>query len=130
MNQVMNSSGTALERTLKRVPYNPAYLHPDELVELDVGAGDTVAITSRYGSVEAVVQPDVSMRRGVVAIPHGWGSLPGRPGPGVNVNLLTSCTTDVEPVNAMPRMSGIPVSVRKVGVGAAAAEGAAAAVPA
>jgi anaerobic selenocysteine-containing dehydrogenase len=78
-----------------------------------VTAGDGVEITSRYGRVSAIAQPDPSMRRGMVAISHGWGGPPGKPGTGVNVNLLTSCTTDVEPINSMPRMSGIPVTVRK-----------------
>jgi anaerobic selenocysteine-containing dehydrogenase len=113
-NQVMNSLGNQMDDTLRRVPYNPAYLNPDELAELGLQTGDRVEISSRHGQIEAVVQPDKRLRRGVISISHCWGDLPGQSGPGINVNLLLTSRSDVQPINAMPRMSAVPVNIRKV----------------
>jgi anaerobic selenocysteine-containing dehydrogenase len=76
--------------------------------------GDAVEIASAHGAVQAVVQPDARVRPGVVSITHSWGGLPDQSGPGVNVNLLISCETDVQPINAMPRMSAVPVTITKI----------------
>jgi anaerobic selenocysteine-containing dehydrogenase len=127
-NQVMNSTGSTFATTLNRVPYNPAYMNPDDLAEMDLEAGDLVTITSRHGSMTAIVQPDKTLRRSLVSISHLWGGLPGNPGPGSNVNLLISCDTEVQGINAMPRMSAIPVNIVKVETDPSAQESLAAVV--
>lgn len=114
MNRVMNTLGNNLKATLRHDPGNPAYLHPDELASLGVSAGDTVEIASAHGRIEAVAQPDKALRRGVVSIAHCWGGLPGEKGEGANTNLLIASNKDVQPINAMPLMSSLPVNVRKV----------------
>jgi len=53
----------------------------------------------------------------VISITHGFGGLPGRVDPqrdGVSVNLLTSSVHDRQAINAMPRMSALPVKVHKL----------------
>jgi anaerobic selenocysteine-containing dehydrogenase len=120
MQHVMNTTGLALADTVSRAPHNPAFLNPDELKALNLKAGDRIEIASANGCIEAVVQPDKTLRPGVVSISHCWGGLPGKDGPGVNVNMLISCETDVQSINAMPRMSAVPVNIKKVAEQAAA----------
>ncbi|MNF07928.1 hypothetical protein D3C80_2082150 [compost metagenome] len=46
---------------------------------------------------------------------HAWGGLPGEnvdlSTHGASTNMLISTDRDVEPINAMPRMSAIPVNI-------------------
>jgi anaerobic selenocysteine-containing dehydrogenase len=88
-------------------------MHPEEFAALGLAPGDPVEIASEHGRIQAVAQPDKSLRAGVVSMAHCWGGLPDEPGPGANTNLLIACDSNVEAVNAMPRMSAVPVSVRK-----------------
>ena len=113
MNRVMNTLGNNLEATLAQDPCNPAYLNPEDLEKLGVEPGDAVEISSTHGSIVAVAETDKALRPGVVSISHCWGGLPGQAGPGANTNLLVACDQDVQPINAMPLMSSIPVNIRK-----------------
>jgi anaerobic selenocysteine-containing dehydrogenase len=115
MNRVMNTLGNNLQATLRHDPTNPAYLHPDEMAQLGVNPGDEVELTSAYGRIVAIVQPDKALRPGVVSISHCWGGLPGEPGAaGANTNLLIAGDREVQPINAMPLMSSVPVNIRVV----------------
>jgi len=116
MRNFYNSIGMHLPKTRQRNPYNPAYLNPDDLAELGLVNGDHVMITSDHDSIEAIVESDPAVRRGVVSMAVAWGGLPGEaPDParkGSSTNMLISTDRDVDPVNAMPRMSAIPVKLR------------------
>jgi anaerobic selenocysteine-containing dehydrogenase len=64
--------------------------------------GDRVVVTSDHGSCPAVVEVSATLRDGVVSLPHAW--------PDADVNRLTS-DHDVDPLSAMPILSGFRVSV-------------------
>ena len=115
MNRVMNSVGNNFAGTLKHDLGNPAYMNPAELDGLGITSGDRVEITSDHGTIETTAQPDRDVRPGVVSISHCWGGLPGGEGAGVNTNLLIADDRDLASVNMMPRMSAIPVMVRRAG---------------
>jgi anaerobic selenocysteine-containing dehydrogenase len=116
MNRVMNSLGSNLAATLKHDPGNPAYMHPGDLEALGLVAGDRVEVASEHGRIETTAQPDKAVRRGVVSIAHCWGGLPDDDtAAGANTNLLIATDKHLAEINMMPRMSAVPVNVRKAG---------------
>lgn len=116
LRETVNSALRDAPAVRHRVPYNPASLNPADLEKLGLGEGDAVEIVGSQGSVRAVVRADDTLRPGVVTLGHCWGGLPGDQTPyeeaGASVNLLTSADKFIEPINAMARMSGIPVNIR------------------
>jgi len=62
----------------------------------------------------AIVQSDATVRRGVVSMSHGFGGMPGESvyeRDGSSTGALISTDRDLDPINAMPRMSAIPVRI-------------------
>lgn len=99
----------------KLVPYNPAYLNPADMAALGLRAGDWVEIRSDQGAIRARVAEDGAVRTGVVSMSHCFGYLPGNQDydtHGASTNRLISTERDLQTINAMPRMSGIPVSLQ------------------
>jgi anaerobic selenocysteine-containing dehydrogenase len=70
-----------------------------------VGTGARVNITSAHGDITASCAPDDMMRPDVVSITHGH--------PDANPGALTSAEADVDPLTAMPLVSGASVRVGK-----------------
>ena len=118
MRNVYNTIGMFLPATRKRSPYNPAYLNPADLEQIGLQNGDLIQIASDHGQVVAIVEADSQLRPGVVSMAHGWGKLPNESADvarhGTSVNMLISTESNVEPINAMPRMSGIPINISKI----------------
>lgn len=112
LRDVMNSSLRDVEAVRARTPYNPAFLHPEDMAMLGVARGDRVEVRSESGSVVARVEPDETVRRGVVSISQNWGGLPGDSEDewGVCTNRLVG-DARVESINAMAWMTGIPVQL-------------------
>jgi anaerobic selenocysteine-containing dehydrogenase len=118
MSHVYNSSGRDLRTlTAKGGTFNPAFMHPLDLAELGVGVGDRIAIASRHGSVEGIAAADGTLRRGLVSMSHAFGGLPRDADDvravGSNTSQLTSVDEDYDRYSGIPRMSAVPVSVRR-----------------
>jgi anaerobic selenocysteine-containing dehydrogenase len=115
MRDVQNTMYRHLPVIRRRHPFNPAYLHPQDIAELGAAEGSTVRVVSAHGSISAHVSADPSVRRGVVSMSHGWGAIPdaedSHAAEGVSTNLLTSTDGNLDPINAMPVMSAIPVRI-------------------
>lgn len=100
---------------------NPLHMHPDDAQRLNLNSGDEVAVASEHGQVIANLVADEDLRRGVVAMTHGWGhannprlSLASNH-PGTNVNaLLPTGAGSFDPLSNMSFMTGIPVTVNAV----------------
>ena len=99
-----------------RSGYNPLWMHPQDMVDHGLVDGGEVELRSRHGAIPAFVEADAELRRGVVAITHGFGPRPDRAydprRDGSNINLLLSWDDDPDPYHGMPRMSAVPVSIR------------------
>ncbi len=119
LKHVANTVGRDFPKTSELGASNPAYLHPRELAELGVRAGDRIEIESAHGCIEAVVGEDADLRMGVVSIAHGFGrpssgdGSPGNPEKvGSSTARLLSSADSSDPIIAMPRFSAIPVRLR------------------
>jgi anaerobic selenocysteine-containing dehydrogenase len=108
MRHVMNS----LDPAAPTPPYNPAFLHPDDMLELGLAEGDRVQIVSDHSRIAGIAQPDDRLRRGVVSMSHCFGGLPGEdedPEAGACTGRLVDARRHRQAINAMPTMSGLPV---------------------
>ncbi|SNS33865.1 Anaerobic selenocysteine-containing dehydrogenase [Sphingomonas laterariae] len=120
LRETFNSVGRDLPATRKRVPYNKAFINPEDLATIGAVAGDEVEIVSNTGSIVAVAEPDATLRRRVISVPHGFGGLPdvesnrGYYEDGISTNLLLNDKVR-ETINAMPRMTGFKVALRRIG---------------
>ena len=103
---------------LLKQTYNPLSLHPEDLEKLEIEEGDLLEIRSRHGSIVAIAGVDKYLRSGTVSMCNGFGKIPGEPADprvdGTNVNELLNWTDDYDPHHGQPRMSAVPVSIRKL----------------
>lgn len=121
LRETFNSMGRDLPETRKRQPFNRAYIHPEELAARGILSGERVRIRSHHGDLVAIASADATLRRRVVSIAHGFGSLPDADHVeggddyalnGVSTNLLLDSKAR-ETINAMPQMTGVPVSLSR-----------------
>jgi anaerobic selenocysteine-containing dehydrogenase len=95
-------------------------MHPDDARERGLSNGARVRIRSRVGEVDAPLEIDEEMMRGVVSLPHGFGH--GRPDtrlsvarehPGVSANDLTDDGL-VDSLCGQGALNGVPVHVERL----------------
>jgi len=116
---IINSAYQNAGAVVARHPVAPLYMHPDDIAADRLTPGDTVEIQSSTGTVIGVLTADPSMLRGVVSMPASWGSADPDEGKSCLTGFLVSLDEALEPINFMPRQSGIPVNVRALAMNVA-----------
>jgi anaerobic selenocysteine-containing dehydrogenase len=97
---------------------NYLYIHPDDAEKRGVAKGDKVRLSNEWGAVVVELRLDLDLKRGVVALTHGWGNAK-TPGmrvahntPGVNQNaLLPTGIGSYDLLSNQAFMTGVPVEV-------------------
>ncbi|HXY36020.1 MAG TPA: molybdopterin dinucleotide binding domain-containing protein, partial [Planctomycetaceae bacterium] len=102
----------------KSDPDGALRIHPEDLATLGGSDGGWMEVTTRSGRLVCRVESDPSMRRGLVALPHGYGqSYPdGRGGriiDGPRLNLITA-HDDCDPIAATPYHKNVAVHLAPV----------------
>lgn len=117
LNDVYNSSGRDIPRLMRNGGYNPAFMHPDDIAELGLHAGDVVEIASARARIFGVVEEAPDVRPGVISMAHAFGDAPTEDhrlfSIGSNTGRLTAVDADYDTRTGMPVMSAIPVNVRR-----------------
>jgi anaerobic selenocysteine-containing dehydrogenase len=117
MPDVLNSTGRDVARLTRHGKHNPAYMHPDDLVALGLATGDVVEIASTHASILGIVEAAPDVRPGVVSMAHSFGDVPERDHAlreiGSNTGRLVANDRDYDPYSGIPRMSAIPVDIRR-----------------
>jgi anaerobic selenocysteine-containing dehydrogenase len=109
-----NSIGRELPSTRRHAPYNAATMNPQDLADLGLKPGDRVRVSSETTTVEMIADADETLRPGVLSVVHGYGDLPEHldfEKDGVSVNIFISTDANLQTINAMPRMTSVPVAV-------------------
>ncbi len=97
----------------KTDPDGALRIHPADLAELGLEVGGWVAVVTPTGRIVVRAEEDDSMRRGQVALPHGFGmSYPdgrgGRVTDGPRINQITAAG-DRDPIAGTPHHKDVPV---------------------
>jgi anaerobic selenocysteine-containing dehydrogenase len=113
--EVSNTSCRDFPTARKRMPFNPLFLHPEDLRETGLDEEAECWLVSDNGRVPAIIRTDSTLKPGTVSMVHGFGGLADEEVDyrerGASVSLLVSLDRDCEPLQSMPRMSGVPVRV-------------------
>ena len=114
MRDVNGSMGLHSAAIRRRNPTNPLHMNPADLARLGLRAGQRVRLKAQHGVIVGIVQADPTLREGVVSMSHNWGRADNDAADaqhGASTNRLVNSRRLVEAINAMPRMSAIPVAV-------------------
>ena len=116
MNSHYNSGGHPLAKLTDQDPFNPAYMNPEDVEDLGLGRGEVVEISSARATILGIIEPDDSLRRGLIAMSHAWGDVAEYDEKVREIGACTSRLTDVadqwDPYSGQPVMSNIPVAVK------------------
>jgi anaerobic selenocysteine-containing dehydrogenase len=110
---LMNSSGSQLSATIKKHGSNKAFLRPEDMEQLGITPGTEIEIKSSVGCLRCPAALDPTLQRGIVSVSHGWSANPLVPFEATNA--LVDDERDIETINAMPVMTGIEITIHKVG---------------
>lgn len=97
---------------------NPLWMHPQDAERRALFEGDRIRVSNAYGDVDALLMYDDTLKPGVVAMTHGWGSKSAaalkmaQRFAGSNVNALTPNGRDnFDIISNQSHTTGINVEV-------------------
>ena len=99
---------------------NKLRMSPEDAAIRQLFEGDFIRIYNQHGSIDAQLEIRADMRKGAVAMPHGFGHFApdmsvANSKPGTNYNkLLPIGSKSYEPLSNMSWMCGVPVEVEKI----------------
>jgi anaerobic selenocysteine-containing dehydrogenase len=118
MRDVLNSCWHENDKLKRQFATNPAFMNPADMADMGLAQGDIVEIESVRASIRGVVEAADDVKRGCLAMTHAWGAAPGEDDDprvaGANTGRLTAVDQDFDPYTGIPRMSAIPVRLRRV----------------
>jgi anaerobic selenocysteine-containing dehydrogenase len=118
MRDVLNSSWHENDKLKRQFAFNPAFINPDDMAALHLSSGDIVEIESVRAAIRGVAMAAPDVRRGCISMTHAWGGDDGEDHDprvaGSNTGRLTPVDRDFDRYSGIPRMSAIPVRVRRV----------------
>jgi len=113
--EAMNSAFRDAARTRRKYPVNWAYLNPQDMADKGIVEGQQIRVESEFGSIEGLAKAEAQLRRGVISMTHLFGKPNSTMSPqqqaGSYTGQLTSLQKYLEPINFMPRLSGVPVNI-------------------
>jgi anaerobic selenocysteine-containing dehydrogenase len=114
--EALNSAYRDASRTTRKYPVNWAYMNPEDMKAEGIEENALIEIQSEAGRILGIAKAEAGLRRGVLSMTHLYGSLDASTDPlkqrGSHTGRLTSLEKYLEPINFMPRFSGIPINVR------------------
>ncbi len=114
---VFNSTGQQIRR-LNKKGYNPAYMSPKDMSREALRPGDLIEIRSNLAAILGVVEEAEDVREGIISMTHAFGDVAlddhdvttiGSP-----TARLINTDIDYDPMTGIPRMSAVPVRVKRV----------------
>jgi len=98
-----------------KYPFNPAFMNPEDLLELKINDGDLVEIISARATIRSIAVSADDVLKGCISMAHGWGDNPDTPEDpiinGGNTGRLCFTDRDYDRFTGIPRMRNIPVKV-------------------
>lgn len=114
--EAMNGAYRDSPRTHRKYPVNWAYMNPQDMTEEGIEENARIEIQSEAGRILGIAKAETRLRRGVLSMTHLYGSLEPSTNPakqrGSHTGRLTSLRQYLEPINFMPRFTGIPINIR------------------
>ena len=101
----MNSSLRDVDSQRRPGPRPTLLLGPEDAERLELHDGDAVEVSTPTGSTEAILEITPTMLAGTATLPHGFVN--------PRVNALIS-NAELDELTGMPRLSGLPVQVRRM----------------
>ena len=110
-----NSNGHTFPKLVEKMPTNPAFFNPADLVAAGIEDGAIIEITSPTASIFGLAKADDKVRPGVISMSHAFGdSEAGKDDvmtKGGSTNRLLTDDSNIDPITGQALQSAIPVRV-------------------